>query len=104
MARKNADTNSDSSSERAVALMLTLITIVPLSQSSAPSFQSLSQEIADPRQQSRSRERHDDLTSAPGRRTAARRRQSPPSPARSAGTPSSRAASADRSGTVARSP
>src|SRR5581483_3146027 len=44
------------------------------------------------------------LISAPGRRTATRRRRSPPWPATPAGTPSSRAASAGRSGSAARSP
>src|SRR5690349_8319957 len=47
---------------------------------------------------------HEGLTSAQCRRTAAHRRRSPPPPATSAGTPSSRAASADRSGSAARSP
>src|SRR6266545_5635197 len=47
---------------------------------------------------------HDGLTSARCRRIAARRPQSPPSPATAAKTPSSRAASVDRSGSAARSP
>src|SRR5437879_2715030 len=47
---------------------------------------------------------HSDLISARAPRIAALRRRSPPSPATAAGTPSSRAASVDRSGSAARSP
>src|SRR6185437_263798 len=47
---------------------------------------------------------HSDLISGRAPRIAARRRRSPPSPATAAGTPSSRAASIDRSGSAARSP
>src|SRR5258708_15786947 len=50
MARKNAETNSDSSSARAVALMLTLIAIVPVLLPSAPSSENLSNVITEPRQ------------------------------------------------------
>src|SRR6478736_2715136 len=122
MASTKADTNSESSSERAVALMLILIAIVLWSQPS-PSLKCLAAVVADPGQdrdirkqdhpehrrtlltllgasagigrpalesrgcgqigarchresdsrtnQSRARERHRDLTSAPGRKSAA---------------------------------
>src|SRR5882762_7374825 len=47
---------------------------------------------------------HSDLISARCQRNAAHRRRSPPSPATTAGIPSSRAASIGRSGSAARSP
>src|ERR1043166_5254540 len=155
MARKNADTNSDSRSERAVALILTLIAVVLWSRPS-PSLKRLAEVVAEPGKyrdirkqdlpkhrrtplallralagirypaleskgcgqidarrhrehhsstnQSRSRERHGGLTSARCRRIAARRPQSPPSPATTVEKPSSQAASVDRSGSVAPSP
>src|SRR3981189_3214862 len=61
------------------------------------------------RQQKRARggvdvDTHSDLISGRSPQIAARRRRSPPSPATAAGTPSTRAAAIDRSGSPARSP